>query len=141
MTKVKSLQDLEEIVNLLKENALPFDDIGSSDIQFSVIKSEGELIACGGLEIFDEVALLRSVAIKDGFKSRGIGAKIVELLLTEAKRNKVKSVYLLTTTAVNYFERKGFSVILREEAPGSIKNSSEFSELCPDSAVCMRKEI
>ncbi len=141
MTEVNSHKELEEIINLLKENELPFEDIGSSNIRFSVIKKGGAIIACGGLEVFDKVALLRSVAVKDGFKKQGLGSQLTEALLDEAAKNKIEAVYLLTTTAVDYFERKGFSMILKKEAPDAIKSSSEFSELCPDSAVFMRKKI
>ena len=50
-------------------------------------------------------------------------------------------MYLLTTTAEDYFPRFGFEVIDRSEADERLKESAEFRGACPDSAVCMRLSL
>jgi amino-acid N-acetyltransferase len=53
----------------------------------------------------------------------------------------VESLYLLTTTADAFFSRLGYSPASREEAPSFIKNTSQFSGLCPASSVFMCKHL
>lgn len=134
-------EDIPGIKDLLGENKLPNEDVGVSDINFYIIKKDDQVIGCAGLEFFSEKALLRSVAVKDGYKGKGHGSQLTNSLLALAKTMSVKEIYLLTTTAKDYFESKGFTVIAREEAPVSIKNSTEFADLCPDSSILMRKKI
>ena len=51
-----------------------------------------------------------------------------------AWRRGLRSVYLLTTTAGDYFPRFGFQHADRQTAPDAIRQSREFSEACPASA-------
>ncbi len=50
-------------------------------------------------------------------------------------------LYLLTTTAKDFFNKEGYIVVNRDEVPEPIKNSSEFSSVCPSTAIVMKKEI
>ncbi|MEQ8534295.1 MAG: tyrosine protein phosphatase, partial [Imperialibacter sp.] len=59
----------------------------------------------------------------------------------DAARNGITELYLLTTTASKFFERIGYKVADRNTAPDAIKNTSEFSDLCPSSAVFMHKAL
>jgi amino-acid N-acetyltransferase len=56
-----------------------------------------------------------------------------------AAKNGVKSLYLLTTTADRFFAGLGFRRLQREMAPLAIKSTSQFSSLCPATAVLMSK--
>jgi N-acetylglutamate synthase-like GNAT family acetyltransferase len=53
----------------------------------------------------------------------------------------VADLYLLTTDADAYFDRHGFAVIDRDEAPAAIKSTQQFAELCPDSAIVMHRRV
>jgi amino-acid N-acetyltransferase len=55
-----------------------------------------------------------------------------------ARAARLLNVYLLTTTAASYFSRFGFSVVGRDGLPDSIRQSTEFAEACPATAVAMR---
>ena len=50
----------------------------------------------------------------------------------------IREFYLLTTTAQEYFRKRGFKVIDRDEVHPQLLGSEEFRGACPDSAVCMR---
>jgi amino-acid N-acetyltransferase len=50
-------------------------------------------------------------------------------------------LYLLTETASEYFEAKGYERISREDAPAALSASSEFSHVCPVSAIVMKKPL
>ncbi|WP_228434553.1 hypothetical protein [Natrarchaeobaculum aegyptiacum] len=51
----------------------------------------------------------------------------------------VDALYLLTTTAVDFFAARGYDEIDRADAPDAIRNTTEFADLCPSSATCMRR--
>jgi amino-acid N-acetyltransferase len=53
----------------------------------------------------------------------------------------VNSIYLLTETAEGFFSKEGFKKIAREQVPPSIKQTHEYSTLCPEDAVCMVKKL
>ena len=50
----------------------------------------------------------------------------------------MRDVYLLTTTAPDWFPRFGFTVARREELPEVLNASEELRGACPSSAVAMR---
>jgi quercetin dioxygenase-like cupin family protein len=49
----------------------------------------------------------------------------------------INNLHLLTTTAEKFFASPGFSVVPRDEAPASMKATSEFSSICPSSSTYM----
>jgi amino-acid N-acetyltransferase len=50
-------------------------------------------------------------------------------------------VYLLTTTAADYFRRRGYEPVDRDALPPAIRSTEEAARLCPASAACLRKKI
>jgi amino-acid N-acetyltransferase len=53
----------------------------------------------------------------------------------------VSRVYLLTTTAEKFFDRLGYRKTDRESAPAPIRQTKEFSGLCPSSSAFMVKAL
>ena len=87
------------------------------------------------------IALVRSIAVSDSSKGRGLGKEIISSLEKIARDKKITSLYLLTTTAAEFFHKLGYSQLKREQAPAEIKNSTEFRDVCPSSATLMHKEL
>ena len=56
---------------------------------FLVAVLQGEVVAVAGAEVYGDVALLRSVAVKSTVQGRGVGRQVVERLLQEARRRKL----------------------------------------------------
>ena len=50
-------------------------------------------------------------------------------------------MFLLTTTAESYFGKRGYSTTPREAVPEVIRNTKEFANICPGSAVLMVKRM
>jgi amino-acid N-acetyltransferase len=130
--------DLTELKAFLALNALPFEDILLQGNLFAIYRSStGEVTGTGGLEFYGDYALLRSVAVAKGSRKHGHGEAIVMDLVGRARARNVGGIYLLTETAQAFFERLNFKTLSREQAPLEIKSSSEFSSVCPVSAVLM----
>jgi amino-acid N-acetyltransferase len=129
-----------EVLALIKRNGLPIEDISTSTKLFSITK-DNEIAGTIGIEFYNQVALLRSLAVAETYRSKGIGGKLVEYIEKIAKQNAVKELILLTTTASDYFSKKAYRTIERNNVPEEIKKSSEFSSTCPSSAVIMKKVL
>lgn len=134
-------EDLEWLEGLLEANDLPNQDIRSGASQFFIAHTETERIGGGGLEPYGSNALLRSVVIAEPHRGQGYGVALCDALETRARTNGVETLYLLTTTADAFFREHGYGEIDRETVPPGIQETTEFTDLCPQSATCMRKPL
>ena len=135
---IKDPEGFEAFRTLLKSSGLPADDLDYQRDLLVGYYEEGSLVGTGGLEVHGGYGLLRSLSVKLGIRGKSVGTAITEYLLNQAKEKKLKGIYLLTETAKGFFEKKGFQVVTRDQVPGEVKSSSEFSHVCPTSAVVMR---
>jgi len=126
------------ILALLQENDLTIIDIDETKDLFACLH-DGEVIGTGGLELFRDCALLRSISVRKDLQKKGLGKFIVGELEKLTGQRGIRSLYLLTITAKDFFAKEGYDTIDREEAPIEIKNTTEFSFACPSTATVMRK--
>lgn len=127
----------EAFRSLLKASSLPADDLNyKRDLLVGYYEGDS-LVGTGALEIHGNYALLRSLSVKLGIRGKSVGTTITEYLLDEARKKKLKAIYLLTETARGFFLKKGFTEVQRDEVPADVKASSEFSHVCPVTAVVM----
>jgi len=134
-------EDVEAIVRLLKTNTLPVSDLGSGQRMFLVARSEHKTVGCVAVEIYGASGLVRSLAVNNDFRGKGIGQKLVAEAEAWSRDNGLKSLYLLTTTAAGFFPKLNWHNIDRTIVPENVALSSEFASVCPSSAVCMMKEM
>jgi amino-acid N-acetyltransferase len=131
--------DLQAVSALLTESQLPLDGLNEQfGSGYVVAVSEAAVVGMAGLEVHGEDGLLRSVAVSPRHRQCGLGAVMVRNRIEWARTSGLPNVYLLTTTAASYFPRFGFSVVGRDGLPDSIRQSREFAEACPATAVAMR---
>ena len=133
--------DLPQIRALLERLHLPLAGV-DDHLQTMLVAREGELIVgTAALELYGGGALLRSVAVDPSRHGRQLGHQLTEAALRLAAAHGAGTVFLLTTTAEQFFPRFGFEPITREEVPSSVRESVEFQSACPASAVVMRKHL
>jgi amino-acid N-acetyltransferase len=132
---------LSYVEDLLAESGLPSSDVRSKPDCFHVAFVGGERVGVGGVEVHGSAGLLRSVAVEPSARGRGIGTALCERLEATARVDGVETLYLLTTTASGFFAERGYEVVSREDAPTGIRETTEFADLCPETAVCMRKRL
>jgi len=94
-----------------------------------------------GLELFGDVALLRSLVVSPDARSSGMGTALVNFAENHARSQGVCATYLLTTTAEGFFLRRGYSTAARDSAPPAIRSTREFAGICPASAAFMVKQL
>jgi amino-acid N-acetyltransferase len=130
--------DLPQITALLTTADLPTVGVAEGLSQFLVAESGERIVGVVGLEsCCDQYALLRSTAVHDDWRGRGLGRKLVERAIAEAEAQGIKALYLLTTTGESYFPSFGFVRVTREDVPSEVKATEEFQSACPASAAVM----
>jgi amino-acid N-acetyltransferase len=133
--------DHEAVTTLLSDLALPAEGVEEWLDQFWLADHNGQVVGVAGMERYGDSGLLRSVAVAAEWRGSGLGRALVDRVLDEGHRAGVRDVYLLTTTAEQYFPRLGFACIARDQVPGKVQSSVEFTSACPASAVAMRKTL
>ena len=134
--------DLASVLALLNSVDLPTNGVRDFfPAAYSVIRTASAVVAVAGVESYESVGLLRSVAVAGSHRGLGLGQIIVEERLAFARDNNLDAVYLLTTTAATFFQNLGFETIQRSAAPASLLASSEFASVCPSTAACLVKRL
>lgn len=133
------VSDLGDVRALLERNDLPTSDLDDSTVDLFEARAEGQRVGVGGLERYGTDALLRSVAVPSSLRGEGYGTAISVALESRARESGVETLYLLTTTASEFFEDRGFEAVPRSDVPAAVRESAEFGDLCPDGAACMRR--
>jgi len=134
--------DLPAVRSLLERCELPTEDLTSATTAYLVQARAGNaMVGTVGLEIFGEVALLRSLAVAPERRGRGLGGDLWTRILDEARRRQVRRLYLLTTTAERWFARLGFQPVGRDSVPDPIRGTTEFALLCPTTAAVMAMDV
>lgn len=134
--------DLNAILELVAGSGLPCDGIADQfPNEYVVARSGSVVVGVAGLERHGRSGLLRSLAVHPAHRRSGLGARLVQDRLEQARAKGLEAVYLLTTTAPDYFRRLGFEEELRAAAPAELQDSSEFASICPASAVCLVKKL
>ena len=131
--------DLVAVQQLVVAAGLPADGI---DDQFgdgyAIAESGGGAIGVEGIEVHGTDGLLRSAAVDPAWRGAGVGDALTRDRLQWAATRGLREVWLLTTSAADYFPRFGFERVDRASAPVLIRQSRQFSETCCATAVAMR---
>ncbi len=133
--------DLDSIAVLLASEGLPLAGVSDNVDNFNVAEASGMIVGSAGIEVHGHYALLRSVAVSEALKGRGLGKQLVTEAIDDARRRGVRAVYLLTTTAESYFPAFGFEKVERSTFPSELNGSEELKGACPATATAMRKSL
>jgi amino-acid N-acetyltransferase len=134
-------EELPEILALLDECELPKEGLAAHLSTTLVARYGKEIVGCSALELYQEYALLRSVAVKPSFRGRRLAVRLTRAALDLAKHHMVVAVYLLTETANTFFSKLGFVAIPHSDVPRNVQGSVEFTTLCPDTATVMTMSL
>lgn len=136
-----SARDLTGVEDLLTKTKLPLGGVDVLIDSFIVAEDNGHLMGVAGVERHGEYGLLRSVAVDPTAQGRGVGRALVERLIGESTESGIAELYLLTTTAEEYFPVFGFTKISRDATPVEIQETGEFTDLCPSTSTVMRRVL
>lgn len=138
-----SKYDKKKVLDLLKKAELPTDDLTNEKMKNFMIArgKDGSIIGVVGVERYQESGLLRSLVVHPAYRGTGLGSLLTRKIESFALHNGVKTLYLLTMTSADFFQRIGYEVTQRDNVPESIRKTEEFNNVCPVSAVCLFKVL
>lgn len=119
-----AMRDIAPILDLINEYAatgimLPRTEFEMSEAirDFTVVTLDQELLGCGALHFYSpSIGEIRSLAVREQAKTRGVGRKIVEALVVEAQEYELDAVFAFTYVD-GFFNKVGFHVVERGVLP------------------------
>ena len=139
--RAATTRERDDIRLLVQQSGLPVADLDTSAIEFLVAIADGALVGTVGVERHGDIGLLRSLSVAPAQRGSGLGSLLVGALDTHAAAFGVYELVLLTTSARDFFARRGYLAIAREDAPAPVQASAEFRSLCPASSTCMLRAL
>jgi len=144
-TRPTTFEDQSAIDVLLRLSKLAQMDATSQfGDHYSVASSDdGTLVGVAGIEVYGTVGLLRSVAVDEHWRSKGIGRQLIAERLEWAAAKGITDLFLLTTDAAEYWTRYGFERINRSDAPPAVRQTSQWSGGCSATAIpmCLKLDL
>ena len=79
--------------------------------EFIIAEYEGAIVGCGALHVlWEDLAEVRTVAVLESMRGKGVGNAIIENIVTRARSIGVERIFCLTFET-DFFARNGFEVI------------------------------
>ncbi|MFW6134963.1 MAG: N-acetyltransferase, partial [Elusimicrobiota bacterium] len=121
---LSDVRDIHKMINgfAKKDVMLPrsLNELYDHIRDFWVAEHKGKIIACCAFHpMWEDMAEIKSLAVKDSCQGKGLGEKLIDACLKESDRLKVKKVFALTYIP-EFFEKYGFSKGDKEKMPHKI---------------------
>lgn len=98
---------------LFKSYAQLYEDLRD----FAVFDEAGQILGCVGLTIiWADLAEVRSLAVDEHARGRGIGKHLVQWTIDEARRMQIRRVFALTYEE-GFFKHMGFQTVEKDTLP------------------------
>ena len=120
VTDIKSMQELvyEDVIN---GNILSRDEseMATTIRSYTAVKVDGKLAGFTALHIYSSsLAEIRSLVVSSNYRKKGIGKKLIQKAINEAKEYKLKEVLVLTYQD-KLFTSFGFKLIDKASIPNT----------------------
>ena len=90
-------------IELLKKNNLPTEDLNPGT-QLFVVEEDDKVVATVAVEYDYNDALLRSLCVSQEKRNSGVGNELVSFIEEYVRQQGVQTIFLLTTTAADFFK-------------------------------------
>lgn len=122
--KIKDVEEIQKLINFYakKDKMLPrsLGEIYENIRDYTVIEIRKKIIACCCLHIFwENLAEIKSLAVKKSYQRRGYGKELVKFCIKEAEELGVKTIFSLTYIP-EFFEKLGFKKVSTQEMPRKV---------------------
>ena len=112
-------QDYGDLIAVLEAASLPTEDLERNSMANFLVARDGsgKVIGAIGVGCYGRSALLRSLVVSPGYRNRGLGTRLVAELEALCRSLAVADLFLLTTTARDFFARQRYQAIGRGSVP------------------------
>ncbi len=127
MLRRATVKDAKAIFQILQEYAIKgillprsLNSIYENIRDFFVYEEDGKIVGIGSLHVYwEDLAEIKSLAVLEGYQHKGIGKKIVEKCIEDAKQLGVKKIFALTYVP-EFFQKLGFKISDKSEFPQKV---------------------
>ncbi len=79
--------------------------------RFAVIEHDGVIVGCAALYPFPKAGAgeLACLAVREDYRDAGYGERLVRYIESQARANRMKKLFVLTTRATHWFIERGFA--------------------------------
>jgi len=121
---IKDAPDIQNLIALFAKQDLMLSrslmDIYENIRDYVIVSKKGKVVGCCALHIcWKDLAEIKALAVNEQVHGQGIGKKLINSCLKEAKYLKIKKVFCLTYIP-EFFKRFGFRKIDRKRLPHKI---------------------
>jgi amino-acid N-acetyltransferase len=125
MIRKARIDEVPDIYRMLAEFATQWDILPRKMAElYSLLRDyfvyregQGPILGIAALHIFwENLGEVRSLAVRDEHRQQGIGSRLVESCLAEARDLGLSRVFALTSKP-DFFQRFGFKIVTREALP------------------------
>jgi amino-acid N-acetyltransferase len=108
-------EDIPRIGSLIASANLPPLFINEFLGGFVVADCDGVILGVGGLELYGDNGVIRSVVVDERARGWGLGRSMSELLIEDARQAGARTLYLFTAEALGFWRHLGFEEIGLED--------------------------
>ncbi|MFC1864932.1 N-acetyltransferase [Chloroflexota bacterium] len=122
--RISDAVQMHKLINYFADKgemlARPLSEIYENIRDYFVVREDERMIACAALHVnWSDLAEIKSVAVAEHCQRKGIGNRLIEACLREAKELGILTVFCLTYKPA-FFERLGFSQVDKMELPHKV---------------------
>jgi amino-acid N-acetyltransferase len=134
-----TIRDVAEMHRLINDFAdrdemlpRPLSEIYENIRDYFVVRQAGQITGCAALHVmWSDLAEVKSVAVVEENQRQGIGSRLVEACLDEARLLGLPTVFCLTYKP-DFFEKFGFSQVDKMELPRKVWTECYHCSKFPD---------
>lgn len=141
MTLTLTSAHLAELAEALEAEGLPTADLADPGRLFFRLADADGTLGYAGLEGDGPDRLLRSLVTLPERRGIGNATRMLTAIETRAVSIGVERLHLLTATAAPFFYSVGYRDAERADAPSTISQTREFTQLCPADAAYLVKNL
>lgn len=136
-------RDWPAIRAALAAEGLPTDDLAPAECSRFLVAETGSAEFAGAVAVqpHGDLGLLRSLVVVPAARGQGLAKRLVADIAEHSRRAGIAELWLLTIDADGFFAGIGFRRVDRGEVPAAIAATPEFADLCPGTAVLMRRDL
>jgi UDP-N-acetylmuramate: L-alanyl-gamma-D-glutamyl-meso-diaminopimelate ligase len=131
-------EDLDGVRALLERTSLGYPEAARHLGDMLVVRddSNGAIVGCVSMELYDDAGLLRSLATAPERRGEGLGWMLADAALGRARARGCRRVYLITENASDFFAEKfGFRTVQPSMVDAAVAESSQFRGATPNSTA------
>ncbi len=133
---IKDVAEMHRLINYFADRdemlPRPLSEIYENIRDYFVVRQGGRVTGCAALHVmWSDLAEVKSVAVAEDDQRQGIGSRLVESCLSEARSLGLPTVFCLTYKP-DFFQRFGFAELDKMELPRKVWTECYHCSKFPD---------